>query len=58
MSPWFLQVDIVQLKLLQTRLQRSLDVMHVRLIDFGGDEELFSGYTTLLDCSSELRLSL
>jgi hypothetical protein len=54
----FLQVDVVQLQLLQTSLQRTLDVMHVRLVDLGRNKQLFSRYTTLFDSSSELRLGL
>jgi hypothetical protein len=57
-SPIFLQVDVVQLQLLQTCLQCALNVMHVRLVDLGGDEELLPRYATLFDSCSELRLSL
>jgi hypothetical protein len=57
-SPFFLQVDVVQLQLLQTCLQCALDVMHVWLVDLGGNEELLPCYATLFNSCSELRLSL
>jgi hypothetical protein len=54
----FLQVDVVQLQLLQTCLQCTFDVMHVRFVDLGCDKELLPCYTTLFNSSSELRLGL
>lgn len=52
-----IQVDIVQLQLLQARLQRVGDVGDVG-DDLGRDEELLSGHAGLLQRRPQLRLRL
>src|SRR5690242_5293846 len=49
-----LQIDVIQLELLQARLQSTFNIVHVRLINFASYEKLLALNTRLLNAGSEL----